>query len=102
MTLRNDDLEPGLGDGERRALARVAAYLEQERPVPAPSFRGDLGRRLADQRPARGIVFKRRLAIAYAASGGFLLLIAAAGLVGIGPLTANDAADSLARLMEFV
>ena len=46
MTLRPDDLEPGVPDSERSALERTVSRLSAERPVPAAAFRGDLRRRL--------------------------------------------------------
>jgi hypothetical protein len=64
--------------------------LERERPVPAPSFRGELRRRLlasaAEGRLAPAGI--RRLVIAYAGSGAMLILIATAGLAGVGPFAA--------------
>lgn len=71
-------------------LSRIAERLRDERPVPRAAFRGALRRRLVDQidgggaRPRR----VRALVAAYAASGICLLLIAAAGVAGAGPLAA--------------
>ena len=71
---------------ERAALRALAARLS-ERPVPRPQMRSDLRRRLnaaSAARPARA----RRLAFAYLSSGAVLLVFAAAGVAGLGPLAA--------------
>ena len=68
-------------------LSAVAARLENERPIPAPGFRGELRRRLVAAAERRGTTPERlRLWIAgYATSGTTLLAIAAVGVAGIGP-----------------
>jgi hypothetical protein len=71
---------------ERRRLLRTARLLEGARPQPRPSFRSRLGSELGE----RGIAQEpRRLIAAYAASGVLLLLVAAAGVIGLGPLAAG-------------
>jgi hypothetical protein len=104
MTMRDDDFEPGLPAEERDALIRIAAQLEGERPIPAAAFRGDLRRRLVvgdGQRFASrfGLAGTRRLAFASLASGAALLLLAAAGLAHVGPLTPGDAASAVAWVL---
>lgn len=62
--------------------------LERARPVPRAAFRGELRRRLlagpAAARP-RGL---RLLIAGYVTSGALLLVIAAIGVAGTGPLAA--------------
>lgn len=76
---------------ERESLIALAARLEHERPVCAPGFRGELRRSLLgtaqsrSSRPER----LRGLILAYAGSGAVMLLIAALGVGGIGPLAAG-------------
>jgi hypothetical protein len=98
------EIDPTLPEAERAALARLAERLERERPLPAPGFRGELGRRLsARERPTafapRGSAARRwsaaragarwRLAASgYAAAGLLCLAVAAAGLAGAGPFAA--------------
>jgi hypothetical protein len=70
-------------------LARIARRLEDERPVPAAAFRGELRARLLrrpapDRRPAR----LGALILGYAAAGCLLLLAGAASAAGLGPLGA--------------
>lgn len=90
MTNRYDiarDLEPNLNANEREGLLAVAERLVQERPLPAASFRGDLGRRLARGEHRRLVAPRRlRLAIAsYLGSGALLLAVPAIGIFGAGP-----------------
>lgn len=92
-----DDIELGLGLGpdlsptDRQALVALAERLERERPIPAAGFRGELRRKLlvASQasrtRPRR----LKTLVSVYAGSGLVLLLIAALGVGGAGPLAAG-------------
>jgi hypothetical protein len=85
-----DDLPPGTRPSEIRELAAVARRLQAERPVPAPRFRGELGRELAGARARHGTEsLPRRRALAAAAwcsfAGLALLALAAAGLAGAGP-----------------
>lgn len=78
------DLEPAVGDDEAAGLQRVADRLGRERPEPAAGFRDRLRATLADPVvPAPAHL--RRWVAGCAASGGLLLLVAAAGLVGAGP-----------------
>jgi len=64
----------------------LAEHLLSNRPVPAPSFRAALGRRL--WRPRRRLERRRvhALVAGYAVSGALLLLIAALSASGHGPL----------------
>jgi len=85
------DLPPDLDRSEGEPLVTLAMRLQAQRPVPAPSFRGDLGRKLlrVSGRPRAGLVTQRIarvLAASYIASGLLLLAIAAIGLAGSGPL----------------
>jgi hypothetical protein len=67
---------------------RTVARLRAERPVPAPTFRGDLRRRLVSTprtRTAFGGFSVRVLAASYLGAGLILLAVAAAGLAGAGP-----------------
>lgn len=76
-----DDLEPGAGED----LVRLAERLRDERPIPSPVFRGELGRRLARQRQSRlSTRVARRLIAAYATAGTALMAIAALGASGHG------------------
>jgi hypothetical protein len=75
---------------KRERLAAVARRLEAERPVPRAVFRAALGRRLR-QRLERHRAPSRRLGVliaAFAGSGSCLLLVAALGVAGAGPLSA--------------
>lgn len=87
-------LDPDLGPHEREALVRTAERLERNRPYPSPAFRGELRRSLlADRTPrararATGPASVRRLIAIYAGSGAALLLVAAVGVAGAGPLGA--------------
>lgn len=63
--------------------------LQRERPVPAAAFRGELRRNLvasagSETAPAR----IRRTILAYGLSGSALIAVAAAGVLGAGPLAA--------------
>ena len=74
-----DDLEPDVGED----IILLAERLRASRPLPNPTFRGELGRRLASRsrrrlRPARA----RALIAAYSASGTLLLVIGAIGAAG--------------------
>jgi hypothetical protein len=62
--------------------------LRAQRPVPAPTFRGDLRRQLMarGQAPAPGRI--RLLIAAYGGAGVVLLAVAAIGVAGGGPLSA--------------
>ena len=68
------------------ALTRLALRLESERPLPSPTFRGNLRRRLLGT-PA--VPRRLRLQIAlYGTSGFLLLLVGASSAAGLGPLAA--------------
>ena len=80
----------------------MALRLEDERPLPAAAFRGDLRRSLERESgrsrlPGRT---RRRLALGYLAAGAALLALAAAGLVDVGPLSPDAAADAVARIVS--
>lgn len=70
----------------------IAAMLEAQRPVPDPNFRGDLRRRLESQTAdlsrsvSRPVLIRRIYGLA--GSGATLLIVAAAGVAGLGPLAA--------------
>lgn len=86
---RDHDIRSDLEPDTPEELIRLAQRLQQERPVPAATFRGDLRRRLLaggrqHSRPKR----LRMLITAYATGGAALLLVGAASVVGIGPLGA--------------
>jgi len=86
MSDRSDirgDLEPGTPD----ELVALGEQLLHQRPVPRAAFRGDLGRHLASM-PTRWRPTRLRLMIAaYAGSGAAMLVLAAAGAAGAGPLS---------------
>jgi hypothetical protein len=64
----------------------LEARLRAERPLPSAAFRGDLRRALLDSPHASRPRRLRLLVTAYAGSGLALLLVAAVGLAGAGPL----------------
>lgn len=78
-----DDLESGIDED----LVVLAEHLRDARPVPRPTFRGDLGRQLAAH-VDRGFGARRvRAAIATCSLTGILLLcIGAVSAAGVGPL----------------
>lgn len=106
------DLDPSLSDTERAELVAVGMRLHAARPIPVPTFRGDLKRHLfgfdtgrarwterPTSAPARNGRSPRptpafaartlRLRIAASAGSGFgLLALAALGLAGAGPFAA--------------
>lgn len=76
---------------EREAVLRLAERLQRERPVPAPTFRGDLRRRLVARPGSRtGAVAERwrTVAATYAGLGVLGLAVAAVGVGGLGPFAA--------------
>lgn len=87
------DLPPDLDPATADSLTATAMRLQAQRPNPAPTFRGDLRRRLLGKPSGRRHVATRRgaraLALSYAASGLILLAVAAIGLAGAGPFTPN-------------
>jgi hypothetical protein len=106
MTIRNDDFEPDLPAEERDALTRMAAQLENQRPVPGAAFRGDLRRRLVaggeSRRVRSGLLGTRRVAWGALATGAAMLLLAAVGLADVGPLAPSDVGDAVASLLAVV
>jgi hypothetical protein len=76
------DLEPGAGDD----LIALAERLRDSRPLPNPTFRGELGRRLAVRARHRGPRRIRALIAAYSFAGTLLLVIATVGAAGHGPI----------------
>ena len=74
--------------GEDASLTDLAERLEQERPLPAPGFRGELGRYLLGRvgPDSRAMPKHLRARVAtLAGSGVACFAVAAAGLAGFGP-----------------
>ncbi len=71
-------------------MVEMGLKLSGARPLPAPSFRGELRRRLAGAQASGGVAPRRvrALAASYALSGLLLLAVAAAGVAGGGPFAA--------------
>jgi hypothetical protein len=84
---RDEILDPKLEPTERKRLLETARLLERERPVPRPSFRGELARQLRGR--SAGPHRLRVLIGAYAGAGLALLAVVAVGLAGAGPLAAG-------------
>jgi hypothetical protein len=83
------DLPADLPENERKELFAFAARLSEQRPVPAPAFRGSVRRRLEAQ-PALWRPRRLRVAIAgFMTSGAGLMLVAVASVAGSGPLAAS-------------
>lgn len=85
MSTLRDDLDPNVDD----ALVALGERLLADRPRPAPAFRGELGRRLTRlERGGRKLAPERIRSIiaGYALSGAALLVLAALGAAGIGPV----------------
>ncbi len=76
-----DELGPEATD----ELILLAQRLHDARPVPAPAFRGRLGRQLAAQPPRFAPARLRLLIATYAGSGLVLLVLGAVGASGHGP-----------------
>ncbi|MDP2710966.1 MAG: hypothetical protein Q8O56_07085 [Solirubrobacteraceae bacterium] len=86
---RDRDIRADLEPDAPEELIRLAERLQQERPVPAAAFRGDLRRRLLSSGAQHSRPKRLRLLIcAYASTGSALLLIGAASAAGVGPLGA--------------
>jgi hypothetical protein len=83
-----DDLDLELRDKERRELLTLAQRLTEQRPVPRPGLRSAIRSRLLGGTSAAAPLRVRRLIFGYASSGALLLLVAGAGLVGLGPFAA--------------
>jgi hypothetical protein len=83
-----DDLRSEIRGEERRELLTLAQWLAERRPVPRPGLRSDIRSQLL--RGVRPVPRSRVAALifGYAGSGALLLVVAAAGLVGVGPFAA--------------
>ncbi len=83
------DLPPDLEHSESEQLVAIGMLLRDQLPAPAPSFRGDLRRKLVDAESRRDKLIAPRLArvlaSCYVGSGLLLLAVAAVGLAGAGP-----------------
>ena len=86
----SDELRPYVDAHEKEDIDSIAERLLDERPVPRAGFRAELRAHLreleADRRPAWRPRRLRVLIGAYAGSGFLLLVVAALGLSGTGPL----------------
>lgn len=83
----NDILDGDLADDpEGEQLAETGRALGAARPVPAPSFRGELGRLMGALRLARPVAHWRAKALGLVLAGAVLLGLAGAGVAGSGPL----------------
>ena len=73
---------------ENETLTGIERHLEANRPVPSAAFRGELRRRLLVSSGALKTTppHLRLLIATYAGSGAVLLLVAAVGVAGAGPL----------------
>ena len=94
MTDRHDQpdyIDPSVPEASRAELQETARFLEDSRPVPSPAFRGALRRGLTRRQGSftrSAQIHARRMVVAYGGSGLVLLVVAAAGLAGVGPLGA--------------
>lgn len=83
------DLPSDLGRSESEQLVALGMRLRDQLPTPAPSFRGDLRRKLAEADDRRFNLIAPRLArvlaACYVVVGLLLLAVSAAGLAGAGP-----------------
>jgi hypothetical protein len=82
------DFESDLTHAEQLRLAEMGERLERDRPVPRPTFRGDLRRSLlgGNRSPATAGASRWRILVAtYSGLGALLLAVAAIGLAGAGP-----------------
>lgn len=71
---------------DRERLQETGRSLRGARPVPSPSFRGDLGRLIGAAQLVSAVTHWRAKALAAALAGALLLGVAGAGLAGSGPL----------------
>jgi hypothetical protein len=85
----SDELRPYVDSTEAEAIDLLAERLEAEPPLLSATFRGELRARL-DERAGVANAWRprrlRRLVAAYVGSGLLLLVVAAIGLSGAGPL----------------
>jgi len=79
------DLEPEMKAGEREALLALALKLVERRPVPRAGWRSAVRSGLLHHGTPSSPAKIRALVFAYGSGGAVLLLVAAAGLAGIGP-----------------
>ena len=93
--MSHDDFEAGIPADEREGLERLASRLVGERPVPHPSFRGDLRRRIVRAPQTRRL---RLRVLAYVVSGAALLAIATLGVNDVGPLAPHPGAGQRAQV----
>lgn len=86
----SDELRPYVDDPERDAIDELGERLIRERPIPRAGFRAELRAHLHEVEAKRPIKWRpkrlRLLAVSYAGSGAFLLVIATLGVAGTGPL----------------
>ena len=85
-----EELRPYVDGPEKDDIESVAERLQDERPVPRGGFRAELRAHLRDLESDRRPAWRpKRLGVligAYAGSGFVLLVVAALGLSGAGPL----------------
>jgi hypothetical protein len=85
------ELPADLGEFEREALVAIAMRLQGGRPAPKLAFREELRRELLGESSwRRATAFAasqdaRVVAAGYSLTGLLLLVVAAVGLVGVGP-----------------
>jgi hypothetical protein len=85
------ELDPILPPEQRDDLVRLSERLEAERPIPGPTFRGNLRRRLLGtpsqprRQPSAATARFRLWAAGYTAAGTLCLAVAAIGVAGVGP-----------------
>jgi hypothetical protein len=103
---RDDDIREALKgnvpDAEVESLVRLAQRLRDERPLPAPAFRGELGRRLAAPGTSRGrdaLPAPRRAIAIWSVCGTLLILLPLAGVLGAGPFAADRNGDGTTALV---
>lgn len=71
---------------DRERLEETGRSLSGARPVPSPTFRGDLGRLIGAAQLVRAVAHWRAKALAAAVAGALLVGVAGAGVAGSGPL----------------
>ena len=88
------ELRPYIDRVDEESVNRVGERLHQSKPVPRAGFRADLRASLAERPQGLApLTFgrPRRLGLAigcYSGSGLLLIAVAAAGVLGVGPLSA--------------